>query len=127
MIFRLSTDFICLYTRVLPFPSEDCSEFGNFVITFIYGSTIAQVMHWEKLRKLIFKKKCVISNTGCLFSFNSNISNLYNNSIVAKQMVCHVFPLRLLNGFTDLYFANHSLSSIKIVVCHTTLCRECYQ
>ena len=27
------TDFVCLYT--LTFPLEDCSEFGNFVITLI--------------------------------------------------------------------------------------------
>ena len=58
-----------------------------------------------QVKAAVHKKKCVISNTGCLFCFNSNISSLYNTSIVAKQMVCHLFPLRLLNGFTDLYIA----------------------
>jgi hypothetical protein len=30
------------------------------------------------------KKKPVISNTGKFFCFNNNVSNLYNNSVVAK-------------------------------------------
>jgi hypothetical protein len=39
-VFRLLTDFVCLLTDlwVLPFPLEDCSVFGNFVITLIYWS-----------------------------------------------------------------------------------------
>ena len=32
-VFRLLTDFVCLW--VLTFPLEDCSEFGNFVITLM--------------------------------------------------------------------------------------------
>jgi len=32
----LLTDFVCLLTyEFLPFPLEDCSVFGNFVITLI--------------------------------------------------------------------------------------------
>ena len=30
------------------------------------------------------KKKPVISNTGSFFCFNSNVPNLYNNSVVEK-------------------------------------------
>ena len=32
--------FICLW--VLPFPLEDCSEFGNFVINLIHGKLITE-------------------------------------------------------------------------------------
>ena len=35
---------------------------------------------WVRMRK----KKPVISNTGKLFSFNNNVSNLHNNSVVEK-------------------------------------------
>jgi len=35
---------------------------------------------WVRMRK----KKPVISNTGNFFSFNNNVSNLYNNSVVEK-------------------------------------------
>jgi hypothetical protein len=35
---------------------------------------------WVRMRK----KKPVISNTGKLFSFNNNVSNLHNNSVVDK-------------------------------------------
>jgi len=35
-VFRLLTDFVCLLTyEFLPLPLEDCSVFGNFVITLI--------------------------------------------------------------------------------------------
>ena len=40
------------------------------------------------------KKKPVISNTGKFFCFNNNVSNLYNNSVVAKiNGMAYIFTL----------------------------------
>jgi hypothetical protein len=40
---------------------------------------------------LMRKKKPVISNTGKFFCFNNNVSNLYNNSVVAKIFTLLMF------------------------------------
>ena len=43
---------------------------------------------------LMRKKKPVISNTGKFFCFNNNVSNLYNNSVVAKIYgMAYIFTL----------------------------------
>ena len=43
---------------------------------------------------LMRKKKPVISNTGKLFCFNNNVSNLYNNSVVEKiNCMAYIFTL----------------------------------
>jgi hypothetical protein len=40
-LFRLLTDFVCLFIyEFLPLHLEDCSMFGNFVITLIYDTLI---------------------------------------------------------------------------------------
>ena len=45
---------------------------------------------WVRMRK----KKPVISNTGKFFCFNDNVSNLYNNSVVAKIYgMAYIFTL----------------------------------
>ena len=45
---------------------------------------------WIRMRK----KKPVISNTGKFFCFNSNVSNLYNNSVVEKLYgLAYIFTL----------------------------------
>ena len=45
---------------------------------------------------LVRKKKPVISNTGKIFCFNNNVSNLYNNSVVEKiNVMAYVFTLLL--------------------------------
>jgi hypothetical protein len=43
-------DWFCLfiYLWVLTFPLEDCSEFGNFVITHIYSSDTTCYKSWMK-------------------------------------------------------------------------------
>jgi hypothetical protein len=46
-----------IYLRVLTFPLEDCSEFGNFVITLIYMSSsyFSQILDdAQKPRKTLF-------------------------------------------------------------------------
>jgi hypothetical protein len=52
---------------------------------------------------LMRKKKPVISNTGNLFCFNNNVSNLYNNSVVDKtngMAFNSTTPLKLIYWFT---------------------------
>ena len=52
---------------------------------------------------LMRKKKPVISNTGNLFCFNNNVSNLYNNSVVEKtngMAFNSTTPLKLIYWFT---------------------------
>ena len=45
---------------------------------------------WVRMRK----KNSVISNTGKLFCFNNNVSNLYNNSVVEKIYgMAYIFTL----------------------------------
>jgi hypothetical protein len=45
---------------------------------------------WVRMRK----KKPVISNTGKFFCVNNNVSNLYNNSVVAKiNGMAYIFTL----------------------------------
>ena len=45
---------------------------------------------WVRMRK----KKAVISNMGKFFCFNNNVSNLYNNSVVAKIYgMAYIFTL----------------------------------
>ena len=42
------------------------------------------------------KKKPVISNTGKFFCFNNNVSNLYNNSVVEKNIWYGIYFFTLL-------------------------------
>ena len=44
---------------------------------------------WVRMRK----KKPVISNTGKFFSFNNNVSNLYNNSVEKIYGMAYIFTL----------------------------------
>ena len=49
-----------------------------------------QAVTWVRMRK----KKPDISNTGKFFCFNNNVSNLYNNSVVAKTYgMSYIFTL----------------------------------
>jgi hypothetical protein len=49
-----------------------------------------KVVTWVRM----WKKKPVISNTGKFFCFNNNVSNLYNNSAVAKIYgMAYIFTL----------------------------------
>jgi hypothetical protein len=67
-----------------------------FPDSFSYSSWVLRWRPWC-VRVLMRKKKPVISNTGKLFCFNNNVSNLYNNSVVAKIYgMAYIFTLLML-------------------------------
>jgi hypothetical protein len=51
-------DWFCLFTYlwVLTFPLQDCSEFGNFVITLINATNGTRQIDQNKLYHMLIKK-----------------------------------------------------------------------
>ena len=60
------------------------------------------------------KKKCGMSNTGSFLCFNSNISKLYNNSIVAKTNVMTFIPTTTLKW---VYWFIYRQSPVPFIQC----------
>jgi hypothetical protein len=61
-----------------------------FIYRLVITRRSTKAVTWVRMRK----KKPIISNTGKFFCFNNNVSNLYNNSVVAKIYgMAYIFTL----------------------------------
>jgi hypothetical protein len=61
-----------------------------FIYRLVISRRSTKAVTWVRMRK----KKPIISNTGKFFCFNNNVSNLYNNSVVAKIYgMAYIFTL----------------------------------
>jgi hypothetical protein len=61
-----------------------------FIYRLVISRRSTKAVIWVRMRK----KKPIISNTGKFFCFNNNVSNLYNNSVVAKIYgMAYIFTL----------------------------------
>ena len=65
------TDFVCLYTYEFWFPLEDCSEFGNFVITLINIKTYRPEYSWQIARWTLNTNQSINQNVKWQRSFFS--------------------------------------------------------
>ena len=103
-------DWFCLfiYLGVLTFPSEDCSEFGNFVITLI--SSINKTDHHDLTVKLLKVVLSTINQTKIKLVNNKEIilSQIQNSQIATPfifmhkyllQTKCLLFPLNFVCKF----------------------------
>ena len=89
-------DWFCLfiYLGVLTFPSEDCSEFGNFVITLI--SSINKTDHHDLTVKLLKVVLNTINQTKIKLVDNQEIilSQIQNSQIATPFIFIHKYLLQ---------------------------------
>ena len=88
----LITDFVCLLTCVLLFPLEDCSVFGNFVITFIWGiDSLMFLLKLFQIAKNITLSEQFKNTIGIVFIGNLDIPNTHMHDhglVYGKYEMC---------------------------------------
>ena len=111
-------DWFCLFVDlwVLPFPLEDCSVFGNFVITLILTHCLPHTLHsglYIHNAKIIIifliKILCILLYLSGIFIFELVQYTFYQYLYLGckyKDILHDYFPLKLIGKYLLLYNNN---------------------